>query len=137
VTVVLSGMSTFDQVVENLESANAGSVDSFGQQELALIREARRRFKRLAPIPCTQCGYCMPCPNGVDIPENLTAYNDGAMYGRPDLARRRYGFVAEKARSAACIQCRECEPKCPQDIPISEWMPKVSEVLAEGRPYPR
>jgi predicted aldo/keto reductase-like oxidoreductase len=137
VTVVLSGMSTSGQVVENLESANVGEVGSFAQPEMELIREARRRYKELAPIPCTRCGYCMPCPNGVDIPENLTAYNDGAMYGRLDLTRRHYGFIAEKARSTACIQCRECEPKCPQNIPISEWMPKVSEVLAEGRDYAR
>ena len=51
--------------------------------------------------------------------------------------RRQYGFVAEKARSTACTQCRECEPKCPQSIPVSEWMPRISEVLAEGKPYPR
>jgi predicted aldo/keto reductase-like oxidoreductase len=136
VTVVLSGMSTFQQVAENLESANSAGIGVLDQEELELIGEARRRYRKLAPIPCTQCGYCMPCPNGVDIPQNLTLYNEGKMYGRPDLARRQYGFISEKARCTACIQCRECEPKCPQNIPISEWMPKVSEVLAEGRPYP-
>ena len=136
-TVVLSGMSTFQQVVENLQSADSAGIGALEEQEQQLIREVRRRYRKLAPIPCTRCGYCMPCPNGVDIPQNLTLYNEGRMYGRPDLARRQYGFIAEKARSAACIQCRECEPKCPQGILISEWMPKVSQVLAGGRPYPR
>ena len=136
-TVVLSGMSTFQQVVENLQSADSAGIGALKEQEQELIREVRRRYRKLAPIPCTRCGYCMPCPNGVDIPQNLTLYNEGRMYGRPDLARRQYGFIAEKARSAACIQCRECEPKCPQGILISEWMPKVSQVLAGGRPYPR
>jgi len=136
-TVVLSGMSTFQQVVENLQSADSAGIGALKEQEQELIREVRRRYRKLAPIPCTRCGYCMPCPNGVDIPQNLTLYNEGRMYGRPDLARRQYGFIAEKARSAACIQCRECEPKCPQGILISEWMPKVSQVLAEGRPYLR
>ena len=137
VTVVLSGMSTFEQVVENLQSAESAEIGALTEKEQELIREVRRRYRKLAPIPCTRCGYCMPCPNGVDIPQNLTLYNEGRMYGRPDLARRQYGFIAEKARSAACIQCRECEPKCPQGILISEWMPKVSQVLAEGRPYLR
>jgi predicted aldo/keto reductase-like oxidoreductase len=54
-----------------------------------------------------------------------------------DLARRQYGFIAEKARSSACSQCRECESKCPQSIPIGEWMPRISEVLERGKPYPR
>jgi predicted aldo/keto reductase-like oxidoreductase len=136
VSVVLSGMSTFRQVVENLESAESAGIGVLDQEDMELIREVRRRYGKLAPIPCTRCGYCMPCPNGVDIPGNLTIYNEGRMYGRPDLARRQYGFLAEKARSTACIQCRECDPKCPQSIPISEWMPKVSRVLAEGKPYP-
>jgi predicted aldo/keto reductase-like oxidoreductase len=137
VTVALSGMSTFQQVVENLESADSAGIGALDEREQELIREVRRRYRKLAPIPCTRCGYCMPCPNGVDIPRNLTLYNEGRMYGRPDLARRQYGFVAEKARSTACIQCRECEPKCPQGILVSEWMPRVSEVLSKGRPYPR
>ena len=137
VTVVLSGMSTFQQVVENLRSAESAGVGALGEREQELIREVRRRYRKLAPIPCTRCGYCMPCPSGVDIPRNLTLYNDGRMYRRPDLARRQYGFIPDKARSTACVQCRECEPRCPQSILISEWMPKVSEVLAEGRPYPR
>jgi predicted aldo/keto reductase-like oxidoreductase len=135
VTVVLSGMSTFRQVVENLESADSAGIGILDQQEQGLIREVRRRYKELAPISCTQCRYCMPCPHGVDIPRNLSLYNEGLMYGRPDVARRQYGFIAEKARSTACTQCRECEPKCPQSILISEWMSKVSEVLADGRPY--
>ena len=137
VTVVLSGMSTFQQVVENLESADSAGIGVLNQEELELIREVRRRYRKLAPIPCTRCGYCMPCPNGVDIPQNLTLYNEGKMYSRLDPSRRQYGFISKKARSTACIQCRECEPKCPQGILISEWMPKVSAVLAEGRPYPQ
>jgi predicted aldo/keto reductase-like oxidoreductase len=129
-------MSTFQQVVENLESADSAGIGVLEREELDLIRQVRRRYRTLAPIPCTQCGYCMPCPHGVDIPQNLILYNEGQMYGRPDLARRQYGFVSEQARSTTCTQCRECEPKCPQSILVSEWMPKVSAVLAEGRPYP-
>jgi predicted aldo/keto reductase-like oxidoreductase len=136
-TVVLSGMSTFEQVVENIESAEVARVGQLTRQEQDLIREVRRRYKKLAPIPCTQCGYCMPCPHGVDIPQNLSLYNEGSMYHRPEQARRSYGFLPETDRSGACTQCHECEPKCPQKIAISEWMPQITEVLAEGKPYRR
>jgi predicted aldo/keto reductase-like oxidoreductase len=77
----------------------------------------------------------MPCPSGVNIPHNFEVYNQGVMYDKPDGARRKYGFVSENERASACIQCRECEEKCPQSILISEWMPLVHEVLGEGKPY--
>ena len=76
----------------------------------------------------------MPCPNGVDIPGNFALFNTGVMYNSFADARRRYGRRPEGARASACIQCRECEELCPQDIPISEWMPVVHAVLGEGRP---
>jgi predicted aldo/keto reductase-like oxidoreductase len=136
VTTVLSGMSAFPQVVENLKNAESAGIGILKREDQELIREVRRRYNKLAPIPCTRCGYCMPCPHGVDIPRNLTIYNEGSMYQRPDLARRQYGYVPEKAKSSACTQCRECEPKCPQSILISEWMPRITEVLAQKKPYP-
>jgi predicted aldo/keto reductase-like oxidoreductase len=131
VTVVLSGMSTFEQVVENVESAETAGIGILTEEEQELVRKVRRGIKKLFPIPCTRCGYCMPCPQGVDIPRNLTLYNQGPAYGHPDLVRREYGTVPEKEKSSGCTQCRECEPKCPQSILISEWMPKITEVLAE------
>jgi predicted aldo/keto reductase-like oxidoreductase len=77
----------------------------------------------------------MPCPNGVDIPGNFALLNNAAMYNSYEDARRRYGRMPEGSRASACIQCRECEELCPQDILISEWMPVVHQVLGEGKPY--
>ena len=77
----------------------------------------------------------MPCPNGVDIPRNFAAFNNGVMYNAFEDARRRYLRAPQDGRASACIQCRECEEKCPQDIPISEWMHLVHEVLGERRAY--
>jgi len=83
----------------------------------------------------------------VDIPYNFKLYNDGLMYERanPGHARRWYRFMAvegfegdyhrEKGQAAKCVQCQECEAKCPQSIPISEWMSIVHQVLGEGKPY--
>jgi predicted aldo/keto reductase-like oxidoreductase len=77
----------------------------------------------------------MPCPNGVDIPGNFALFNTAVMYSSFADARRRYGRRPAGSRASACIQCRECEELCPQDIPISEWMPVVHEVLGEGRSF--
>ncbi len=136
VSVVLSGMSTMQQVEENLASASASGVGTLSEADLALIAQVRERYKALCPIPCTGCGYCMPCPNGVDIPRNFEVYNQGVMYDKAEHSREEYNhWIPQEARASACIQCRECEDKCPQHILISEWMPIVHEVLGEGKPF--
>ena len=136
VSVVLSGMSAMEQVEQNVVSAGASTIKALTSEELALIGQVRAKYQEICPIPCTKCDYCMPCPNGVDIPGNFGVYNEGAMYEKPDQARQAYNmWIAEEKRASACIQCRECEEKCPQSIRISEWMPRVHEVLGEGQPY--
>ncbi|MBL7202337.1 MAG: aldo/keto reductase [Anaerolineae bacterium] len=135
VSVALSGMSAMEQVVENVASASVSGVGSLTEEELDLVARVRSKYAEICPIPCTRCGYCMPCPNGVDIPGNFALLNNAAMYNSYGDARRRYGRMPEGSRASACIQCRECEELCPQDILISEWMPVVHQVLGEGKPY--
>lgn len=136
VSVVLSGMSTMDQVVHNVASAVAAHVNALTADELALFERVRAKYNELCPIPCTQCEYCLPCPNNVAIPRVLAAYNEGMMYNKPDVMRRWYKqWIPAENQARACIQCLECEDKCPQNIPISRWMPIVHEVLYEGKPY--
>jgi predicted aldo/keto reductase-like oxidoreductase len=136
VSVVLSGMSAMEHVVENVASAGRSGVGQLSTEELALVERVRQKYDELCPIPCTACGYCMPCPNGVDIPRNFATFNNGVMYNAFDEARQRYNrWMPEERRASACIQCRECEELCPQDIPISEWMTVVEQVLGEGRAY--
>jgi predicted aldo/keto reductase-like oxidoreductase len=134
VSVVLSGMSTMEQVEQNIASADVSDINTLTAEELALVERVRQKYVALCPIPCTKCEYCMPCPNGVDIPRNFEAYNQGVMYDKPERAREAYNWIPEEARANACIQCCECEELCPQSIPISEWMPRVHEVLGEGQP---
>jgi uncharacterized protein len=136
VAVVLSGMSNMQQVEENLRSAEESAVHSLSAEELELINRARNVYQDRTVIPCTKCNYCMPCPNGVNIPGNFELYNDGRIYESVDMARSAYArFFAEPTRASACIQCRTCEDKCPQKIVISEWMPEVHAVLGEGKSY--
>jgi len=131
VSVVLSGMSNMQQVHENLDFADKSGVGLFGPQELALVDRVREKYNKRASIPCTNCSYCMPCPNGVNIPRNFQLYNSSVIY--EDLSGSRaayYNSLAEDNRASACVQCRICEEKCPQKIPISEWMPKVHNTLS-------
>ncbi len=145
VSVVLSGMSTMQQVEENVASVSAPDAGQMSDEELMLVDRVREAYRSLRSIPCTGCGYCMPCPNEVDIPYNFKLYNDGLMYEQEDPHRARFwyrwmkeGFEGEwfrRGQAIQCVQCHACEQKCPQHIPISEWLPIVHQVLGEGKAY--
>jgi len=130
VSVVLSGMSTMDQVKENLDSAAQARSHSFQAADMKLIAELQQKYRERAVIPCTKCNYCMPCPNGVNIPANFEAYNDAFLHEDIPSARFKYQiFIADGARASDCVACHDCEDHCPQKIPISDWMPKVHALL--------
>ena len=130
VSVVLSGMSAIAQVDENLASADRSSPGSLSADEVRLVESMATAFKGIQPIPCTECGYCMPCANGVDIPDNLRRYKRAVMYDRLADARRRYADTKPAERASACTDCDQCEPKCPQKIAISDWMPRIDRGLS-------
>jgi len=130
VSVVLSGMSAMEQVQQNVESASASGVGSLKEEDLSLVRRVHDKYAEIRPIPCTKCEYCMPCPNGVNIPRNFELYNQGIAYNKMDKSRRAYErHMPENERASACKGCRTCEEKCPQGIAISEWMPRVHNEL--------
>jgi uncharacterized protein len=138
VSSLLSGMKAMREVEENLRAADRSGVGSLDARGLELIERVRKIFLERAAIPCTQCGYCRPCPSGVDIPKNFELYNDCLMYDDPAIPRATYArFVPEGERAGACTGCRECEKKCPQGIAISECMPEVDAVLGGNRPPKR
>lgn len=130
VSLVLSGMSTMQQVEENLASAQQARVGQLGAADLALVERARAKYQELCPVPCTHCDYCQPCPNQVNIPRIFELYNQAAMYNMLPQSRDRYEKMPMEMRADMCIACQECEEKCPQHILISELMPVVHEVLA-------
>jgi predicted aldo/keto reductase-like oxidoreductase len=127
VSVVLRGMSAMQHVVENVESANRSAVGSLTKEDLRIIARVRKKYESLRVVPCTRCGYCMPCPTGLDIPHNMQLYTDALAFkgNQLTLNRNLYRGLPEKARAGACEACRKCEEKCPQKIIISEWMPKI------------
>ena len=130
VSVALSGMSAFEQVEDNLRAADAAGVGRLGSLDRELIARMRQQYEARVKIPCTACSYCMPCPNGLNIPVNFELYNYSSMFDDLGAARFRYSFMLkEEQRAGACIACGLCESMCPQQIPISEWMPKVEALL--------
>jgi len=132
VSVVLSGMSTMEQVVENVASAAASQVGALTAGELELIGRVRDRYQALRPIPCTACGYCQPCPNGVKIPRLFEIYINAIAYNRMPLARIDYAKVPAEESAGACVQCGECEQVCPQHIEIRTWLEQVHQALGES-----
>ena len=145
VSTVLSGMSTMEQVRENIALADASSVGTLTTDELTLYERVRVKYKELTAIPCTSCKYCMPCPRDVDIPANFGIYNEGITFNKLDGSRGEYGWwknayevqgnFEHDIRAERCIQCGVCETKCPQGIPIGKWMSVIHSVLGEGKPY--
>ncbi len=138
VSVVLSGMSTLAQVEGNLESANRARIHAFADADFGLIEQLQVKYRERMVIPCTKCNYCMPCPNGVNIPLNFEIFNDAHLHDDVAGARLRYQlFLGDNERAGACINCDTCEPQCPQLIPISDWMPKVHTLLGQSQANPQ
>jgi len=131
VITALSGMNTEDQLHENLALADVVQPNSLAEEELSLIAEVRAYFLQRMQIPCTTCGYCLPCPNGVAIPDVFSMVNTAAMFEARDATSRLYQFllVARRHGADACIECGECIPKCPQAIPIPDKLREAHELL--------
>jgi predicted aldo/keto reductase-like oxidoreductase len=132
VSVVLSGMSTMQQVKENIRSAEHGYAHSLTEPELRLIDCVKGEYKRRIKVDCTDCGYCMPCPNGVNIPDCFGRYNPAFMFGNVEEMKKNYNqFVKEHQRASQCVACGECEEKCPQHVPIIESLRDVVELFEQ------
>ncbi|MGD9317608.1 MAG: aldo/keto reductase [Anaerolineae bacterium] len=132
ISLLLSGMSTMEQVEQNLASAGRSGPGTLTAEELALYDRVREEYDKLCPIPCTDCKYCLPCPSGVNIPRVFEVYNDLMMYGDENRAQMVYNvFMNEDERANLCIDCGECLEKCPQMIEIPDWLAKAHEVLCE------
>lgn len=128
VAVVLSGMSTNAQVIENIEIAERSGVNVLTKDELALYGKVADVYEGRRPIPCTNCKYCMPCPHGVNIPAIFDMYNNAIMWNTMARARSMYASplgIKESERADKCAKDNECIEKCPQGINIPEWLEKI------------
>ncbi|MEN6395360.1 MAG: aldo/keto reductase [Methanoregula sp.] len=137
VTVVLSGMSTLEQVVQNIAYAEQGLPESLSKKELAIVGRVRDEFNSRIKIPCTGCRYCMPCKNGVDIPGCFEFYNQAHMYDAKDQVGGIYSWALSgmfggiPGLASCCLSCGECEEKCPQGLPIQKHLKDIAEYFGK------
>ena len=124
VAVVLSGMSTPEQLEENLDTFSRFCPLNEGEKQ-AVEKTADRLRSRLKN-GCTGCRYCLPCPKGVDIPKNFQIWNNMAMYGNRTLTGRAWRDLEPGARGDQCVGCGRCETLCPQHIPIREHLSRLA-----------
>ena len=134
VTTVLSGMNADEQLEENLAVAESARAGGMSAAELALVNEAREHFQSRTKVPCTTCGYCEPCPNGVAISRRALHYNTSVVFNtREEVAGLyRFLFVSHGRGADACQQCGECEPRCPQAIRIIDTLKEAHAHLTAG-----
>ena len=121
VTMVLSGMSNFQQLKENIQTYE--TEQPLNEREMDTLLAVAKSMTEKIALPCTACHYCVShCPQGLDIPALLELYNEHCFTDGGFIAPMVLGALPEKKRPAACIGCRSCEAVCPQQIKISEAM---------------
>jgi len=126
---VLSGMNHVEQLRENLNAACTPV--PLTAHDLGVVEEVREFYRARMKVPCTTCGYCMPCPSGVSIPNVLSLYNDAVMFESVHVPAFVYDafFVKDGTGADQCTECGECEPKCPQEIAITERLKEAHKIL--------
>ena len=127
VSCACSGMSDLVQLNENVETAS--EFQGLAEEDRARMMGILDEFAAIGRKFCTGCRYCMDCPSGVDIPGNFNLYNLERVYGLTDWAQAQYAKMKPEKRADACTRCGECEPKCPNDIPIVDQLEQVHELL--------
>lgn len=131
VTCVLSGMNSMEMVKENLRIADEAEAGSFTEKQRETVRQVKNEIQKKMKVPCTGCGYCMPCPNKVDIPMAFHCYNvkysEGKQSGMWEYLQST-AMRRETSSASQCIGCGKCERHCPQGIPIRE---KLKEAVKE------
>ena len=129
--VILSGVSTLDQLKQNIQIFADADAGAMSADEHALIGEIKDAYKARQNIGCTRCGYCLPCPSGVDIPEVFQLWNDMTMESYQGHCRFQYTRMIHAMGNGAteCIECGQCEEQCPQELPISKSLVKAHEEL--------
>lgn len=136
VTVVLSGMNSLQMVRENVETASSAKAGELTKEEQELYQRVKQEIERSVKVSCTACGYCMPCPQGIDIPGTFRCYNE--MYTEhPKVGRKEYlmttAFRKSQNPASGCIQCGRCERLCPQQIEIRKELKQAAGELEDLR----
>ena len=132
VTCVLSGMNDLEMIEENCRIADEVQPGALTQEDFALLERVKTAIQQRVKAPCTGCGYCMPCPKGVDIPGAFRCYNE-MFTEHKRTGRREYwqvvGLRKEPAFATPCVGCGKCESHCPQHLPIRALLKEADRAL--------
>jgi predicted aldo/keto reductase-like oxidoreductase len=132
VKVILSGMSSMTQVTDNISTFD--SVKPWSEKDDAMIKNVVKALKSRIQNGCTGCGYCMPCPAGVDIPGNFKTWNTYHIYQNYEVVSFSWETAMEdKAKAKNCIKCGKCEALCPQHLSIRDDLEKVQTDLDQAK----
>lgn len=132
VTCVLSGMNSMEMVHQNIKTASEAYVGCMTESDQRLVEQVKEEIQKNVKVGCTGCGYCMPCPKGVDIPGTFRCYN--AMYSEGKTSGRRdylqcTAFRKDTSSASQCVSCGKCETHCPQHIEIRKELKNASGEL--------
>lgn len=124
---VLSGMTTPEQANDNLRIFDEADVGCLTDSEKELLVKVRETYEARVKVGCTGCQYCMPCPQGINIPEIFRNYDTASVFGDVEGYRRQYNSF--KVNASACVGCEACVAACPQHfhIPIPEMLKRIHE----------
>lgn len=128
VSMLLSGMNSASQLDENLRVADAAGPGHLSPDQIEVYESARAALRARIKADCTACGYCQPCPFGVEIPQSLAALNNAAMWDSNNGFLTGYDRV--KGKPDACTECGACEDACPQGLPIRRLLKETKTVFA-------
>jgi len=131
VLTVLSGMSTLEQVKDNV--ATYTDFTALSDAEHQTISRAVEAYRKNTAIPCTACGYCMPCPVGVDIPESFGFYNILQINGNMDQFYNDYELGGKGSQPEDCTGCGACIDRCPQRLDIPKLMAEIVRTHKDGK----
>jgi predicted aldo/keto reductase-like oxidoreductase len=136
VMTVLSGMTTLDQVKDNV--ATIANFKPLTEAEYKVVSEALLAYRKSATVPCTACRYCMECPSGVEIPRTLSVFNNFKISLDKDPNAPKFFFDMQYGRlngndASLCINCGKCAEKCPQHIDVPHWMEVINTYAKEGK----
>ena len=135
VTCVLSGMNSFEQLDENLEIAHKTTPLSMSFEDLETVELVKRVMRNSLKINCSTCGYCMPCPQGVNIPECMKIYNEKYLFNHKGFINPSFmdyyqyvgGIMGSSGNAGKCNGCGRCLRKCPQKLDIVSELKKVKK----------
>ena len=135
ITCVLSGMGSLDQMKENMAIAERVEIGSLSDDELDVLDKAQGIFNSMMKINCTGCGYCLPCPKGVNIPDCFNVYNEKYLFNKkafgvlPHAMVNYYmvvgGITNKQASAGLCNHCGRCKRLCPQSLDIPNELDRV------------